>query len=992
MSFTNLNPAQREAVEYTAGPLLIVAGAGTGKTTVITSKICYLLERKLAQPEEILALTFTDKAAAEMQERVDRLINTGYTALTISTFHAFGQNILERHALDIGLSNQFQLLTETAAWILLHKNLTKLKLDYYRPLGHPTRHLRELLKHFSKCKDELISPREYLEYAEASTKNQGDMNVEERNRLTEIANAYHIYNQLLLDNARLDFGDLIYYAVKLFTERPAILQTWQQQFKYILVDEFQDVNWAQYRLVQLLTGAAPAPAPQLTVVGDDDQSIYAFRGASVSNILHFKNDYPSAKEIVLNENYRSCQPILDAAYTLIQNNNPDRLEIKLGITKQLKSAARHPATRGVCLTHLAAPTLAAETELVIKEIIKLKEADPEAAWDDFAILVRANNHADPFINALEARRIPYEYLAAGGLYRQPVMIDALNYFRLLDNYHESPAVFRLLCLPFLAFPEPDLQKLTLFAKKKSISYYEALQRAPELNLSPAGQNTGARLMAIIQAGASRQRQEKPSVILYNFLATIGYLSYLTHEEGEGNREAIRQIYYLKEFFDELAEWETLNPGARVADWLESFNLVLTAGDRGGGWQPAETPDSVNILTVHAAKGLEFKYVFIVNLVEDRFPTRYRGDGIEIPLALIKEQLPEGDSHQEEERRLFYVAITRAKERVYFTSAGNYGGIRAKKISRFLAELGYSSGVTPPVIQKSSLPPPPPTTVAVTPPGEFIFTLPRVFSFSQLRSYATCPYQYKLAHILNLPVKGNASFSFGQTIHNTLFAFYKKIQALNNVQQTSLFNYPAHLLPASQPETTPGPKAPSLEELLALYEQSWIPDWYDSPYQREEYYKKGKAILKIFYVASAGHWIVPAYLESWFKIRVGEYLIQGRIDRIDRQPDGTLEIIDYKTGTPKATLDAADKEQLLIYQLAVAQLPEYQPLGRPGKLTFYYLDDNQRTSFLGDAVELQELQDKLINTINRIQAKDFTATPGKFVCERCPFRDICEFRV
>ena len=358
----NLNASQQAAVEYTTGPLLIVAGAGTGKTTVISQKICYLLENNLAKPGEILALAFNDKAAEEIQERVDDLVGIGYTEIAISTFHSFCQRILERHAIDIGLSNQFQLLTQTAAWLLVRKNLEKLKLDYYRPVGNPAKHIHELIKHFSKCKDELISPEEYLEYAEGLSKANGTANLEEKSRGTELGNAYHAYNQLLLDTAHFDFGDLIYYTNKLFESRPTILERYQNKYKYILVDEFQDVNWAQYNLVRMLARVSLSSRaesrdldnttrdsstalrsgrndsqmlPQLTVVGDDDQSIYAFRGASVSNILRFNKDFPKAKEIVLNENYRSNQEILDTAYKSIQNNNPDRLEVKLKIDKRL---------------------------------------------------------------------------------------------------------------------------------------------------------------------------------------------------------------------------------------------------------------------------------------------------------------------------------------------------------------------------------------------------------------------------------------------------------------------------------------------------------------------------------------------------------------------------------------------------------------------------------------------------------------------------------
>ena len=340
---TTLNPAQKEAVEYTGGPLLIVAGAGTGKTTGITQKIAHLIAQGLAKPEEILALTFTDKAAGEMEERVDQLVDIGYTEMQISTFHAFCQRLLENHGLDIGLPNRFDLLTETEAWLLVRENLDKLNLDYYRPLGNPTRHIHELLRHFGKCKDELITPEEYLRYAEQIKLDGDDVNTSERSRLIEVANAYHRYNHLLIEHGAFDFGDLIGYSVRLLRERPLIRQALQARFKYILVDEFQDVNYAQYELVKLLTVQSSefrVQRPQLTVVGDDDQSIYAFRGASVANILQFKEDFPDSKEVVLTENYRSGQEILDCAYHLIQNNNPDRLEEKLKIEKRLKGKGK----------------------------------------------------------------------------------------------------------------------------------------------------------------------------------------------------------------------------------------------------------------------------------------------------------------------------------------------------------------------------------------------------------------------------------------------------------------------------------------------------------------------------------------------------------------------------------------------------------------------------------------------------------------------------
>jgi DNA helicase-2/ATP-dependent DNA helicase PcrA len=988
---SDLNPSQQRAIEYTSGPLIIVAGAGTGKTTVITKKIAYLIEQKLATSEQILALTFTEKAAHEMVERVDKLLNIGYADLQISTFHAFCQRLLEQYGLDIGLPNRFKVLTETEAWLLVRQNLKRFNLNYYRPMANPTRHIHELIKHFSKCKDELLTPERYIAYVEEVQGDTGDMNVEEKSRLTEVANSYHIYNQLLLENDSLDFGDLIFYTHKLLSERPNILRALQNRYRYILVDEFQDVNWSQYQLVRLLTKKDKTTPPQLTVVGDDDQSIYAFRGASVSNILRFKDDYKDAEEVVLTENYRSNQTILDVAYKLIQNNNPDRLEVKLNINKQLISKKENSENSNANkVEYFHCSKLDDEVQAVIDKLKELKTNDLDLSWSECAVLVRANNHAEPFITALEKSGIPYEFLASAGLFRQRIVIDALNFFKVIDSHHESSAVYRLLLIPFWKFSENDLQKFTFAAKKKSISYYEALKRVREFGLSDNGIQTCDKIISLIHDGMRQTREEKPSKILYSFLENSGYLKYLSSEE-EGNASILQQIHFLNQFFEHIVEYETTHPeNARISGFLEYYQYLVQAGEEGSLENADGHEDAVKLMTVHAAKGLEFLYVFIVNLVEERFPTRRRGESIELPAALVNEELPSGDAHYQEERRLFYVALTRAKEKLFLLSSEDYGGVREKKISRFLAELGFEQEEKKNKklkkeikAQASSLN----DEVDASKKKVSQYTVPEKFSFSQIKSYETCPYQYKLAHILKVPTKGNASFSFGQTIHSALQKFYERIQELNAVKQVSLFGTAEIATSVSG-----GIKVPTVDDLLKLYDQVWIEDWYRDTDQREEYYEKGKKILREFYKTHEGQWTIPVSLEGWFKIKVGEYLLHGRIDRIDKLPDGTLEIIDYKTGKAKEKVTGEDKDQLLIYQLATEQLPQYRYMGATQKLTFYYINDNIKVSFLGTPEELRGLQEKLISVIERIHSGDFVATPSQFVCGSCDFRDICDFRV
>src|SRR5574337_608295 len=319
-----LNEAQAAAVTHAAGPLLIIAGAGTGKTTVITRRIAYLIATRRARPSEILALTFTDKAAAEMEERVDTLVPYGYADVPISTFHAFGDRLIKENALELGLTPDFRVLTRAEQVIFLRDHLFEFPLVHYRPLGDPTRHLQAILGQISRLKDEDVSPEEYQGHAEMLLAQASDDEARlEAEQDLELARTFAHYQALMARSGQIDFGDQIVEALRLFRTRPHVLKRYQERFRYILVDEFQDTNYAQFELVKRLA----ARHRNIAVVGDDDQAIFRWRGASMSNILEFDRSYPDATKVVLQENRRSPQAVLDAAYRLIQHNNPDRLEV-----------------------------------------------------------------------------------------------------------------------------------------------------------------------------------------------------------------------------------------------------------------------------------------------------------------------------------------------------------------------------------------------------------------------------------------------------------------------------------------------------------------------------------------------------------------------------------------------------------------------------------------------------------------------------------------
>ncbi len=951
-----LNKTQLEAVEHDQGPIMLIAGAGTGKTTVITQRIAYLIEKKKAKPEEILAVTFTDKASAEMEERVDKLLPLGYSELWINTFHAFSEKILKDYGLDIGLSNDFKLLDQTAAWLLVRQNLDKFNLDYYSPLGNPTKFIHALLNHFSKCKDEVISPEDYLKYAQ-KIKLSKELEKEEKDtevkRIKEIAKAYKVYQQLLLDNNALDFGDLINYTLKLFQKRPNILKKYRKQFKYILVDEFQDTNWAQYELIKILV----APLNNLMVVGDQKQSIYKFRGAALANILAFKKDYLDVKEVFLIDNYRSGQKILDKAYNFIQLNNHHKED------KKLKS---HTDDKGK-VEILSYGDKNREIEGVLNKIVAIKKDKKDSKWSDFAILVRANDQANGYISMMRKAGIPNQFMAAKGLYTQDIIADILAYLKLLDNYHESPALYRILNLAIYNLDIKSIINLNHLANKKAWSLFYTLKVYQKyIRLSLGAQRSIERLLKHIDEHTELAKTKPIYQVIYTWLEESGYLKLLTIEDSQKNKE---QLDFLNQFFKELKEWEeeSLNSES-IHNFLEVMSLKLESGELGSIQYDTESgTDVVKVMTIHGSKGLEFKYVFITNLVHLRFPSRERKDPIEMPLEFIKETLPEGDIHLEEERRLFYVALTRAKENIFLTYAEDYGGLRKKSPSRFITEvkIPYQSIRSSKKIEE----------VKDIDEGQkkAVYPLPKTFSFSQLKAYDTCPRQYYYAHIVKLRGAGKPAFSFGKTMHSTLHKFYKLIQKNKESSEQNLFKEERKI------------KYPSLKKLLEFYEESWIEDWYESKKQKKEYKQKGEEILKEYYEKYKGHFPVPLFLEKGFNIKIKDNSLRGVFDRVDFLGQNKWEIIDYKTGQVKEKLTFEDKKQLLIYQIAAEDVFKT----KVKNLTFYYLNKNTPVSFIGTEKEIAKTKRWIADVIKNIKKEDFTATPG-FVCQYCDFNKICPF--
>ncbi|HUS60235.1 MAG TPA: UvrD-helicase domain-containing protein [Nevskiaceae bacterium] len=1312
-----LNKQQLEAIKHGQGPLLIIAGAGTGKTTVITERIKYLISSELAKPAEILALTFTDKAAREMEERVDLAMPYGYTDMWISTFHSFCDRVLRQEALQIGLDPGYHLMAQAETTQFLITNLFKFELDYFRPRGNPTKFIGGLLQHFSRLKDEDVESQEYLRYTRRETKKAKSKEEKtEANKTMELAKAYRAYEELKVKEGVADFDDLISNVVKLFRNRRNILGQYQKQFKYILVDEFQDTNIVQNELVILLAGKKA----NLTVVADDDQclpadakiatpngkkeiknikvgdevvtavgkgyvsisqvnfvnkvkkkarfltfitdrrtkitvtdnhkmfcfvpprvyknrnlyyvylmhrqnlgwrlgvtndlaqrlrlersadritgiktcnteqearyfetfcslkyhlptvafkprkgmaitgkwlkklykeinteknvqklakdlsidlqvhhcclngvvrgnsrrvkinlrlckrrnrtkwarnryllnpkvlhevsletsdketikklhnagvkllgrrkgkglkklfseltkagqfarklveitdgilevkfdvakrgdyarqslvmpagnilvghflpilrnyqivyekiidikekekketvydleidrthnfiadgavihnSIYKWRGAAISNVIQFKNCFPKAKIVTLIQNYRSTQEILDNAYKLIQHNNPDRLEVKEKIVKKLKAVRQ---IKGKPIELLHADRVENEAEMVAKTAAKLTRETGLYDYKDVAILVRANNHAEPFARALSRAGLPYQFLGPGQLFRQPEVKDLIGYLNVLDNFEDNVSLYRVLSMEHFDISARDLAGINNFARKTNLSFFEACEKVDKIFVAQKTKEKITDFVKMVHRHLKLLTKETAGQILYYFLQDSGLLKKLTEYKTITEEKHSQNI---AKFFDRLKTYEVNHEDATVSAVVNWLKLSMEMGESPLASNVDWVEENrVNLLTVHSSKGLEFPVVFLVNLVSARFPTRQRQEQIPIPEALIKEILPAGDYHQQEERRLFYVGMTRARNRLFLTAADYYGEAkREKKISPFVAETLGQGKIKPAVSraikQLGLLDWAPVKKLEKEPVRQPINYL----SYSQIDTFNTCPLQYRYRYIQRIPVPPSAPLSFGSSIHKTLRDFYQQVK---------------------------DGKKPTEKDLLGLLSGNWVVEGYANKVHERRRKKQGKQMLKDFYQKGYDSKNIPLSLEQVFVIKISPSLkVGGKIDRVDRVKKG-LEIIDYKTGKVWDQKEVDKSLQMTVYALAATGRGIYAKKPEEVVLSFYFLGSGEKKTTRRTPNQLKEARQELQEKAKEINQSDFQPKPSK-LCDFCDYKLICE---
>ncbi len=970
MILEGLNQAQREAVMHGIGPMMILAGAGTGKTRVITTRIVQLIDSGLAKPSEILALTFTEKATSEMIERLDLMMPLGYEEMWVKTFHGFSERVLRERGHEIGLDPEFKILSKMEQWNFLRRNLFKFPLKYYRPLGNPAKYLSFFMQHFDRLKDEFISPEEFLEYAELKLVAAGgaDRNIESEIGVTddqkadyeeavkqhEMAQLYKSYQEAMAYEGYMDFGDLVFYTLKLLETRPSVAREFSERFKFLMVDEFQDTNYVQTRLALVLARAHG----NIVVVGDDDQSIYRWRGASLSNITQFLKVYPEARRVVLHENYRSRQEILDAAYKLIQNNNPNRLEVTSGLSKKLVAGRKFEKELPKTAVELRVFDSYLEEVGTIAQDIITGTSKGGRKFSDYAILGRTNSHLKAYAEELMSQGVPFVMRSSDGVLQFDEVKDLIAVARVLTDPYDTIAMYRVLNIPAFGIDIQEVFLLLKEAKAKHLSLFEVLRAKKSSSQGSLFDSTGGamKVLEVFEELMRYSSRHKPSSIFLKFLELSEYLkNTINLEYAEGQRK----LSNINAFAKLVVEFEKGERKNSLFDLLTYLDVI----------QQSELPqeaapdvdrdeDAVQLLTGHSAKGLEFPVVYIVSLVQNRFPGIDKKDLFTVPPALLKDTVPDEAPHLEEERRLMYVAMTRAQEQLICTYSQTYEGSRKWKPSVFLKEI-----FADPEVSSSEFTPVKSTAIKPADEG-VIINLPKnlkinlnQMSYTQFDTFKQCPLKYSYRYLMGVPTPPSHASSYGMAIHATLNEFYM------DMKQGAV---------------------PRLEHLLALFEKNWISEGFDNRGHEEKRKVEGREVLtKFFEVNSQPAWIIPAYLEKPFSLKIGEARVSGRIDRIDQLEDGTYEVIDYKTGSSKKDSDLKKDLQLSLYDIACRET-----LGiRVSKLSLYFIDDNVKVSTSRSDAQLEACRDEILELVEEMKKSDFQPTPG-FVCKFCDFRLIC----
>lgn len=966
-----LDRNQRRAVTHGEGPLLVIAGPGTGKTEVITRRIAWLVASRRARPSEILALTFTERAADEMQARVDLLVSYGQADTAIHTFHAFGDWVLREHALSVGRSDVPRVIGRTEAAVLLRDHLFELGLERLLPLGDPTRFVTALVELFGRAKEDGIGPDDLAAYAaelEAGVRAaQGrtppqaqetlDALLDEAGLQAEIGRAFGAYERLLQERSLIDHADQIRGAVRLLDQRPSIRLALRRRFRYIVVDEAQDADPQQLTLVASLAG----PSGNVTFVGDDDQAIYAFRGAVGQGLAGLGDTYPDLRDIVLTRNYRSRKPVLDAARRLIRHNDPHRLEVQRGVDKTLTAVRR--TRRPALVRHHAYATTTQEADAVALDI--RARIDAGARPGSIAVLVRTNADAAPILASLDVRGIPRRFSGTSGLLAHRDVRDVLSLMHVLVAPGASEDLYAVLASPVAGITAGALTALCEMATRRRRSLWsivlEVIDQPGILRLGEGDRQALERAVTRLRASMAVVHEQAGPAVLYQHLRDSGWLAQLVAAAERGDDGPLRRVARLFEMVRAQAE---LLADPRLAVLVPMLRGLVDAGHDPAAPRDDDPGEAVAVLTVHQSKGLEFATVFVIGLAEGRFPIQARREPLVLPAALTGRAADDDpEAHRAEERRLFYVAMTRARDELILSHAARAGQVgRRRRPSSFLAEaLGRSVDDGGDTDVMASLTEAPGVADPAPAPSAAATEAPVTLSFTQIDDYLSCPRKYHLRHVARVPTAPHHALVLGNALH----------QAVALANQASRRG-----------------QAVTVTDLHETLRSHWNSEGFLSAEHEAARLAAGEVALTRFLErSSADTEATVLAVEEPFSVRLGRDRIRGRYDAV-RSVAGRTVITDYKSGDVRDPVRARERARTALQLQLYALAWEAEHGTRPDAVELHFLEGDVIGRVTPTERQLEQAREKMTAAADGIRAAAFDATPGYPACAWCPFQRIC----
>jgi DNA helicase-2/ATP-dependent DNA helicase PcrA len=1036
-----LNANQRAVVTHPGGPLLVVAGAGTGKTRVLTRRFAWLVEEG-TPADGILALTFSTPAAAEMRERLETLLEAPYEELNVSTFHSFCLKLLRDEALEACVDPFLSPVTPADRLALLLDRIGDLSLRHHEIRGNPAPLLASFVSRIDRLKDELISADELRAWAEqlpASTDAERAHTCRER----EFAGLYADHDRLLEERGALDFGDLIVRAFKLLHERPHVRERTARRFQHVLVDEYQDTNFAQGMLLRLLV----EDHANVTVVGDDDQAIYRFRGASQKNLLEFERELPDVTTVKLERNFRSGRRILDAATAVVA-------PIEARVEKKLTGASGGRVRFWSCSSERAqAQAVAAEAERLIESGV---------APEEIAVLVRSVKSEGAVVAAaLEERAIPFRTLGAAAYFQRAEVRDVLAWLRALADPGDSGAVVRALSRPPIELRSVDVARLTQLARRRKLDMPSAVAAALEgPQLSEEGRDRARAFLRLYRSASTAFEDRRPDAFVMRLIERIGLRRQQVFATHADTVERLRNIAKLPVLATAYMRRE---PQATAREFARYLAAVAESGLREDEAVEQPSASAVPVMTMHAAKGLEFDHVFVLGLSAGAMPGPFRAPNGDVPDELLKERLELGSpraEHEAEMRRLLHVAMTRPRKGLVLAWAQTGAPGTTPRPSPFYEEARTALGLEEEAFEEELFGPaeglhstfrimrdelldtvarvggrlgemrldtyldvdqamarylelikvaalieraregqPLETALpevneilaqCATPEQREIFEasgldswlrdtgrdpaelpgstngsdasldpfIPRrgrglMLSASDIDTYRLCPLKYKFARVFRIPQEPTINQRFGIVMHQVLERFH-----------------------------TEG--GGSLERLRELFEISWRRSGFGDSDDELQFRERAVEALERYWRQNDASEAEPVWFERSFAFKIGPHLLRGRVDRVDRHPDGSFELIDYKTGKAKTADELREDVQLSVYQMGARESWRLETSAQ----SYFYVLSGEKVPVEHSAEELDRVRTTVSEIASGILKQRFEPTPSPEICSFCDYRIIC----